>query len=432
MTGVKADKIFKPQILMVMIDPLGKRRGKNCDENQPDTSTLGSEKSSACGGNAYVTPMTTPSAYSGVVDLNESCEAQTEARLNEFEKAKYCFRQYPDPKQLRNDVYTSLVITAKKICYEYEGYIQASEAWEGYLSGSSSALLSGLATVLTSIETSHALSAASGLVSAIHAQYTSNFFASLAGSVIVPSIEQKQKELEQEFTNKRNLGIDDYNVLEAIADAEDYYNACTLATAKEVATQAVIKQGAVAPPGAPTAVKATPGNAQATVTFTPPASNGGSSITSYTATAYPDGKTATKDSIPITVTGLTNGTSYTFTVTATNPVGTSAPSTPSDSVKPGTPSTPTAVNAKAGNAQAMVTFTLPDPNGSPITSYTVTSSSNGKTTQTDKFDAALPLPLTVTGLTNGKSYTFTVTATNANGTSIASSPSDPPIKLPTQ
>ena len=88
-------------------------------------------------------------------------------------------------------------------------------------------------------------------------------------------------------------------------------------------------------PGAPTIGTATAGNAQATINFIPPVSNGGSPITTYTATANPGGLTATGTASPLTVTGLTNGTSYTFTVTATNAIGASLPSFPSNSITPG-------------------------------------------------------------------------------------------------
>jgi len=90
-------------------------------------------------------------------------------------------------------------------------------------------------------------------------------------------------------------------------------------------------------PDAPTIGTVTLGNAQATVSFTAPSSNGGAAITSYTATSNPEGLTATvyqADGGDITVTGLTNGTSYTFTVTATNAIGTSIASAASSSVTP--------------------------------------------------------------------------------------------------
>jgi hypothetical protein len=93
-------------------------------------------------------------------------------------------------------------------------------------------------------------------------------------------------------------------------------------------------------PGAPAIGTATAGNGQATVTFTPPASDGGSAITSYTVTATDHtnpangGQTATGTTSPITVTGLTNGDSYTFTMTATNPIGTGPASAPSNPVTP--------------------------------------------------------------------------------------------------
>ena len=90
-------------------------------------------------------------------------------------------------------------------------------------------------------------------------------------------------------------------------------------------------------PGAPTGVAAAAGDTQATVTFTAPASDGGSPITSYAVTSSPGSVTATGASSPITVTGLTNGTAYIFTVTATNAVGTGLASSPSNSVTPVAP-----------------------------------------------------------------------------------------------
>lgn len=91
-------------------------------------------------------------------------------------------------------------------------------------------------------------------------------------------------------------------------------------------------QGTV--PGAPTAVSAVEGDTEATISFTPPTNDGGSAIISYTVTSSPDGITATGSASPITVTGLTNGTAYTFTVVATNQVGSSASSSASNSVIP--------------------------------------------------------------------------------------------------
>ncbi len=82
-------------------------------------------------------------------------------------------------------------------------------------------------------------------------------------------------------------------------------------------------------PGAPTGVSATAGNAQATVSFTAPTSNGGAAISAYTATSSPGSITGTCASSPCVVTGLSNGTAYTFTVTATHSAGTGDASTAS-------------------------------------------------------------------------------------------------------
>ena len=89
-----------------------------------------------------------------------------------------------------------------------------------------------------------------------------------------------------------------------------------------------------AAPGSPTGVKAVDGNGQATVSFTVPASDGGRPITSYTVTSNPGGITGTGSGSPIIVSGLTNGTNYTFTVVATNVIGNSSPSSASTAVTP--------------------------------------------------------------------------------------------------
>ncbi|TMV48424.1 hypothetical protein FE783_18085 [Paenibacillus mesophilus] len=184
-------------------------------------------------------------------------------------------------------------------------------------------------------------------------------------------------------------------------------------------------------PSAPQNVSATAGNAQVTVTFIPPADNGGSAIVQYEVKAWTGGtvvKSVYGTSSPITVTGLTNGTAYTFTVTAKNGNGVwsqasapSAPVTPSASQQP-VPSAPQNVSATAGDGQATVTFTPPANNGgSAITEYEVKAWTGGTAV---KSVTGTSSPITVTGLTNGTAYTFTVTAKNANGmTSAPSAPS---------
>jgi hypothetical protein len=168
-----------------------------------------------------------------------------------------------------------------------------------------------------------------------------------------------------------------------------------------------------AAPGAPTGVSASAGLGSASVSFTPPLGPVGS----YTVTSSPGNFTATGSSSPIVVNGLTPGVQYTFTVTATNIGGTGPASAASNAVTPfGLAGAPTAVTATPGDGFATVSFTAPASNGSPIQWYTVTSSDGQAASGTGS-------PIRVFGLTNGSSYTFTVTATNAAGTGPASSAS---------
>ncbi len=170
--------------------------------------------------------------------------------------------------------------------------------------------------------------------------------------------------------------------------------------------------GATAP-GAPTGVSATAGNGSAPVSWTAPGS-GGSAITSYTVTPYigaaaqtPVTVSGSPPATTATVTGLTNGTSYTFTVSATNAVGTGQASSPSNAVTPIAPTVPGApsgVSATGGNGSASVSWTAPGSGGSAITSYTVTPYV-GSAAQTPVTVSGSPpaTSTTVTGLTNGTS-----------------------------
>ena len=87
-------------------------------------------------------------------------------------------------------------------------------------------------------------------------------------------------------------------------------------------------------PDAPTGVTASAGDAQASVSFTAPANVGGSAISAYYAVSNPGQITASGASSPVTVTGLTNGTAYTFQVWALNTFGPGAFSAASGSVTP--------------------------------------------------------------------------------------------------
>ncbi len=196
-------------------------------------------------------------------------------------------------------------------------------------------------------------------------------------------------------------------------------------------------------PDAPVIGTATGGDAIATVTWSTPLSDGGSPIGGYTVTAADSttpangGETCTWTTGPLTctVTGLTNGDSYTFTVTATNGVGTGPDSAASNSVTPATvPDAPVIGTATGAFTGAQVTWSVPDfDGGNPVTAYTVTAAdsttpANGGETCTWTTG---PLTCTVTGLTDGDSYTFTVTATNAVGTGAASAASNPVVPAPT-
>jgi hypothetical protein len=176
-------------------------------------------------------------------------------------------------------------------------------------------------------------------------------------------------------------------------------------------------------PSAPAGVSATAGFGSATVSWTAPTS--GNAPTSYVITPY-IGSTAqttktitgTPPATQTTVSGLSAGSSYTFTVTAVNGAGSSPESSASNAITPEgdtVPGAPTGVGAAPVNSGAVVSWSEPaDDGGTPITAYKVTPYL-GSEAQAATNVGGTVTSATIGSLQNGSNYTFKVTASNAVG-----------------
>ncbi|HEY5117340.1 MAG TPA: fibronectin type III domain-containing protein, partial [Nakamurella sp.] len=209
--------------------------------------------------------------------------------------------------------------------------------------------------------------------------------------------------------------------------------------ASPLSNQATATPATTAPPPWPASLTAAAGAASVGLTWTAPASTGGSAITGYNvykATSAGGESNTPVNSSPLaatartfTVTGLSNAVAYYFTVKAVNAIGVGGPSdeaaaTPAAAATvPGAPTNP---KATAGAAKVTVTWATPAWNGgSAITGYNVYKGTTSGGESATPVNASPLSPstktLAVTGLTTGKKYYFVVKAINAIGTSVASS-----------
>ena len=187
------------------------------------------------------------------------------------------------------------------------------------------------------------------------------------------------------------------------------------------AVQSTITVTVTDKPAVPTGVTAEAvGLTGARVSFNAPTANG-SPITGYRVYDQNGRLVATCATTVCEVTGLTTGESYSFTVSAVNAEGESGKSAASKPISlSGRPDAPSGVTTSPGDGKITVSWTRAKDNGSPVTGYTATASVAGGSDVTCSTNG--DTTCTLTGLTNGKRYTITVTAVNARGESDPSTP----------
>ena len=175
-------------------------------------------------------------------------------------------------------------------------------------------------------------------------------------------------------------------------------------------------------PDPPTNINATAGNSSASVSFTPPLNNGGSPILNYIVTSNPENISSSGSNSPISVSGLTNGQSYTFTLVAVNSIGASVVSSVSNSIIPISstptvlpPTAPLNVEGISGTNLITLTWTAPTTDGgSPVTGYKIVYGQSSSVNR-DTITVGNVLSYEINGLPGGMEYSIRLAAVNSAG-----------------
>lgn len=204
--------------------------------------------------------------------------------------------------------------------------------------------------------------------------------------------------------------------LGAISGVRYFYGTVLLA---DSTNNVVAYLGNASAPTAPTALAPTPGDGSASISFTEPADNGGRVITKYqysidNGTHWNDADPGVTS--PVSISGLTNGTSYSIKLRAVNTIGSGAASSAVSATPRSTPAAPTSVVATAADGGASISFTAGANGGAEITKYQY--STDAGLSWADATGTSSPI--TVTGLTNYTDYNLLVRAVNVAGAGAAS------------
>ncbi len=165
-------------------------------------------------------------------DTKDNSSETNQDIVNQLRTAFYYANRYTNGEAHRSQIQDRLIAASNQRCNIYTTYLKRLSTKNNAIFGTLTTVLGGAGAIVTGAHTARLLSGLAGISSGARAELNQAIFESVATSVIVPAIQKQRAEILVEIQNKRvgpnKLGLTEYTIEGAIADAIRYHGACSM------------------------------------------------------------------------------------------------------------------------------------------------------------------------------------------------------------
>lgn len=139
----------------------------------------------------------------------------------------------------RNLLQDRIKVSADQICDEYKSNVMRKQARANFWLGTTSLFLGTAGALVKGLDAARALSGGAAFTTGVRSEYNQDYYLDQTIAVITKAIDQKQKEIYAIAQSKREKGLAEYSVVQAVDDISRYHASCSLSGALSLTDKAV-------------------------------------------------------------------------------------------------------------------------------------------------------------------------------------------------